>query len=195
MYKNKMKLFNIRNVLLVTVLIVCVHSGCVIRERRETSSKSTSNIGDGGITGFLTNLRCNIEYGAQQVKQTVHGGYNYVKKQFSTNNEHTEEVENIPNDDNKNNKNYNRNNNATTILLHNDDRIIFKNDEEEGIYDESRKSVPIVHVSDVPTTPVTLDAINKTNVTLGDRNAISAPIVCPKGQRLVDQKCVTIVEF
>lgn len=202
-----MKLLNKSNVLLVAVLIVSVHSGCVERDRRETISESKSNIGS-GITGFFSNLRCEIQNGARQVKETVEDGYNYVKQKLSTNNETDENIENdgidendeidnndridenIQNDDSKNNNN-------GTISILNNDRIIFKNDDEESTTEQVRTSAPIMNGSLllVSARPVTLNVLNKNNVTVVDRNAISAPIVCPNGQRLVDQKCVPIVDF
>lgn len=188
-----MNFFHIKNVLLVVVMVGSVHCGCVERNRRDTISENTSNNGF-GITDFLSNLRCNIQSGAQQFKDTVENGLNYVKKRFSTDKEQNRNNENIQNDVQNNNtgssnSSSNDNNNRTVSILNND-RIIFMNDNEE-----IRKSVPIVNISEVLTRPVTIHVANETNVNVGDRNAIAAPIVCPKGQRLVDQKCVTIVEF
>lgn len=192
-----MKLVNASNVLLVTVLVVSVNSGCVVRDRRETTSDDASVIG-GGITGFLSNLRCNIQSGAQQVKKTVEGGLDYVRKRFNNDNENIENDKNI-NENIQNDADYDnvRSNNGTT-MPQNSDRIIFMNEDEENVFKQIKKSVPIlpiVNVSAVSTRPVTIGEINTSNVTIGDRNAISAPIVCPKGQRLVEQKCVPIVEF
>lgn len=194
-----MKFFHIRNVLLVVVMVGSVHCGCVERDRRDTISEKTSNNGF-GITDFLSNLRCNIQSGAQQFKETVANSLNYVKKTFSTDKEHNRNNENIAqNDDEKDGQNdgqnnaqnsSNNDNGNRTVSILNNDRIIFMNDNEE-----IRKSVPIVNISEVLTRPVTIGVANTTNVNVGDRNAIAAPIVCPKGQRLVDQKCVPIVEF
>lgn len=194
MPKHKMNLFNIRNVLLVAILAVSVHSGRVIRDRRETKSETTSDIGS-SVSGFLSNLRVSIESGAHQVKEKVQGGYNYVKERLSSNAKDSENTETTENYEIiKNNNNIRGNSGAAATQ--NSDRIIFENDDEANIYEQIRHSVPIVDGGEVPTTPqVTIDDMNKKNVTIGDRNAISAPIVCPKGQRLVDQKCVTIVEF
>lgn len=187
-----MKLLSISNVLLVAVLVVSVRGGCLERDRRETVSESSS---DSGLTGFFSNLRCTIQSGARQVKETVGNGYSFVMQKLSTTNESEKgddkNDENIQNDDS--NSNTHKHNNGTISILNND-RIIFKNDNGESI-EELYKTSTIVNGGSVLTRPVTLDIINKTNVTIGDRNAISAPIVCPKGQKLVDQKCVTIVEF
>lgn len=183
--------------LLVAVLIVSVQSGCVVRDRRETTLADASDTGS-GITGFLSNLRCNIQNGAQQVRQTVEGGLEYVRKRFSTENEQIENDENNGNIQNDADKLSIHSNNGTVIMSQNSDRIIFMNDDEENVFEQIKKSIPIlpiVNVSAVSTRPVTIVEINKSNVTIGDRNAISAPIVCPKGQRLVEQKCVPIVEF
>lgn len=179
-----MKVFSIRNVYLLTALVVSVNSGCVVRERRETTSKnSTTSIGS-DISNFFTNLRCNIQNGAQKAKETVEGGYNYVKKRFSSDNANCENCEN---------DNDNMNGNGATI--ENSDRIVFMNDDEEDItYKQIRKYMPISNVSEMSTIPAH-EPMKNGNVTIGDRNALSAPIVCPKGQRLVDQKCVTIIEF
>lgn len=197
MSKHKMNLFNIRNVFLVAilaVLAVCVHSGRVIRDRRETKSETTSDIGS-SLSGFISNLRVSIESGAHQVKERVQGGYNYVKERLSSNAKDTEKTETTENDEYIKNNSNNRDNSGAAVTQ-NSDRIIFENDDEANIYEEIRHSVPIVDVGEISTIqPVTIDDMNKKNVTIGDRNAISAPIVCPKGQRLVDQKCVTIVEF
>lgn len=179
---------------MVAVLVVSVHCGCVVRDRRETTSDDASVI-DSGITGFLSNLRCNIQNGAQQVKKTVEGGLEYVRKRLSTEND--ENDENIQNDD-ENESLHIYSNNDTITMSPNSDRIIFMNDDEENVFEQIEKSIsilPIVNASAVPTRPVTIVETNKGNVTIGDRNAISAPIVCPKGQRLVEQKCVPIVEF
>lgn len=182
-----MKLFNLRNVLVVIVLVVSVHSGRVVRDRRETPSESSSNIG-GSISGFFSNLRSTLESGAHQVKDSVQGGYNFVKKKFSPGDENTSREESI--------HNTNRESFDTTTAAKNVDRIIFEGDEELDFRnDGDSDSGPTVEYSEVTTAAVSIEVTSKSNVTIDDRNAISAPITCPKGQRVVDQKCVAIVEF
>lgn len=211
-----MKLINERIVLLVAVLVVAARSGTV----NETTIENRINIGS-GITGFLSKLRQNVETGAQQVKETVREGYNFVKQKLSmTNNETaetivsnktneisentkveenietTEHVENNRNDVNIKDKNdaESENEEQGDGGIINNDRIIFEDDDNKSL--DYRNAFPTLNVSGVLTRPILLETSNKTgNVSIGDRNALTAPKICPSGHRLVDDKCVAIINM
>lgn len=211
-----MKLINERIVLMVALLVVAVRSGTV----NETTMENRINVGS-GITGFLSKLRQNVETGAQQVKETVREGYNFVKQKLSMTSDETagtiapnktdeinenakveeiipttEHVENIRNDVNIKDKNdvKSENEEQSDDGIINNDRIIFEDDAHGSL--DYRNAFPTLNASGVLARPILIETSNKTgNVSIGDRNALTAPKICPSGQRLVDDKCVAIINM
>lgn len=152
---------NMMLVLIVVLASVClttttVNAACT---ERQADTNATSDSAVDKVSNFFVEVGCTIKSGADRVKERVESGYNYLKSKITP-------------DDMKNQTMM-----ADDKLTTSDDRITFKEDEENMA----------AGISAV--TPAGMHKNSPEKVVIVDRTALIAPEMCPQGLILVNSKC------
>lgn len=162
-------------------VLVTIDAGCIDRDVKEHNATETTV---DKLSNFFVEVGCTLKSGAEKVKERVESGYNYLKSKIddSTNSNKTMK-ETKPESDvhnlNVEPKSLDVPKAAIEDQFYNDDRITFKDsDETDNVPQE-----------------ITTEAVATTDVSVDNRNALVAPVMCKEDEEMVDGKCREIVDL
>lgn len=160
------KMANLLLIVMIASVMATVNAACV--ERQQNANSTSENTMD-KVSNFFVEVGCSIKSGAEKVKERVESGYNYLKSKITP-----DDVKNGTIADNK------------VPLAQKDDRITFK--DEQGAANDQAMNSPDGETSEPGSgEPKTIELI--------DRTAITAPEMCPKGYKRIDDMCREVYNF
>lgn len=132
----------------------------------ESESVSTS------VSNFFTDVGCSIKSGAKAVKERVQSGYQFIRRK-------------IENDDSATNPTEHNNNGRQDNF----------NSKEESKFIDNHPQVPLAPFDDQIVFDGPIQTTTPVGFSLDDRVALTAPTICRKGERLVNDRCRKVSDF